>query len=157
MKIKSLFGKQGRRPGRYASGFSLVEVSVGMAVVATSAAALFSGFTSGFFTMQMARENFRATQILQEKTEMLRLYSWDQVNTAGFVPTTFATPYDPSSTNGGVVYQGTLTIAPCPVAASYSSEMRQVTITLNWRTGALNRSRTFKTYVAHHGLQNYVY
>src|SRR5262245_30151305 len=94
----------GRRKNRRAAGFSLVEVTVGMAVIGTSAIALFSGFTSGFFTMQMARENLRATQIMLEKTETLRLYSWDQINTGGFIPATFTAPYDPNSTNGGIVY-----------------------------------------------------
>lgn len=140
------------------SGFSLVEVSFGMGVVGTAAVALFSGFTSGFFTMQMARENLRATQVLLEKTETLRLYSWDQINTPGFIPQTFTAVYDPNATNGqGIVYTGTMIITNCPVSASYSDEMRMATITLNWQTGSLPRTRSFTTYIARNGLQNYIY
>lgn len=139
------------------SAFSLVEVTVGMAVVGTSAIALFSGFTSGFFTMQMARENLRATQIMLEKTETIRLYSWDQINTAGFIPATFTAPYDPNSTNSGITYQGRMTISPCALNTSFSNDMRTVTVTLNWATGSLNRSRSFTTYIARNGLQNYIY
>src|SRR5262249_17210584 len=128
-----------------------------MAVMGTSAIALFSGFTSGFFTMQMARENLRATQIMLEKTETLRLYSWDQINTTNFVPPTFTAPYDPNSTNSGIVYNGTMTIGPCPLVTTYKDDMRQVMVGLIWRTGSLNRSRTFTTYIARNGLQNYIY
>ena len=145
------------RRTRRVLGFSLVEVTVGMAVIGTSAVALFSGFTSGFFTMQMARENLRATQIMLEKTETVRLYSWDQINTAGFIPTAFSAPYDPNSTNSGITYSGTLAITPCALNTSFSNDMRTVTVTLSWKTGSLNRSRSFTTYIARNGLQNYIY
>jgi type II secretory pathway pseudopilin PulG len=146
-----------KRKRSRAGGFSLVEVTVGMAVIGTTAIALFSGFTSGFFTMQMARENLRATQIMLEKTETLRLYSWDQINTGGFIPTSFTAPYDPNSTNTGIVYSGLMTITPCAIPTTFSNDMRTVTVKLDWKTGSLNRTRTFTTYIARNGLQNYIY
>jgi hypothetical protein len=159
MKIKNLVRNPSRRQIRSLGGFSLAEVTVGMGVIGTSVVALFSGFTSGFFTMQMARENLRATQIMLEKTETLRLYSWDQINTPGFVPTTFLSPYDPNSTNGntGIMYQGTFTISPVTLATAYSDDMKLVTVGLTWKTGSLPRTRTFTTYIARNGLQNYIY
>jgi type II secretory pathway pseudopilin PulG len=157
MKIKYLVNPS-RRFRRKLAAFSLTEVTVSMGVIGTSMMALFSGFTSGFFTMQMARENLRATQILLEKTETIRLYSWDQVvNTPGFIPPTFTAAYDPNSTNSGIVYNGTVRIEAVPLATGYSDEMRMVTIGLNWRTGSIDRNRTFTTYIARNGLQNYVY
>ena len=130
-----------------------------MGVIGASAVALFSGFASGFFTMQMARENLRATQIMLEKTETVHLYTWEQLNTAGFVLTNFTAAYDPSSMNGsqGVIYQGQMIIAPCPIQTTFSNDMRMVTVTLNWSTGSLNRSRSFTTFIARHGVQNYIY
>jgi type II secretory pathway pseudopilin PulG len=162
MKIKLAFSKQSSLTSattrrRKLAAFSIVEVTVGMGVVGTSMAALFSGFTAGFFTMQMARENLRATQIMLEKTETLRLYSWDQITTPGFIPATFTNTYDPNSQNKGVVYAGTLTVANAPISSSYSNNMKQVTVTVNWTTGSLNRSRTLTTYVARNGLQSYIY
>jgi prepilin-type N-terminal cleavage/methylation domain-containing protein len=141
------------------AGFSLVEVTIGMGVIGTAAMALFSGFTSGFFTMQLARENLRATQVLLEKTETLRLYSWDQINTPGFIPPNFSCYYDPNDTNdvNGIIYSGTMQITNCPVSSSYSDDMRMAVITLNWHTGALPRTRTFTTYIARNGLQTYIY
>lgn len=164
MKIQHLFSKQSVLPTatatarrRKIAAFSIIEVTVGMGVVGTSMAALFSGFTTGFFTMQMARENLRATQIMLEKTETLRLYSWEQINTPGFIPAAFTNSYDPNAQNKGVNYAGTLTVANAPISSSYSNNMKQVTVTVNWTTGSLNRSRSLTTYVARNGLQSYIY
>ena len=139
--------------------FSLVEVVIAMSVVGVSGIALLSGISSGMLTMQMARENVRATQILVEKTETLRLYSWDQINTTNFIQTSFVERYDPNSTNGGqgLSYTGTIAIASVPMTTAYSDEMKQVTVSLSWRTGGINRNRSFRTFVARNGLQNYIY
>ena len=51
----------GRNPLR---GFSLIEATIGMAVVGIVCVALYSGLTSGLATVRMSRENERATQIL---------------------------------------------------------------------------------------------
>src|SRR5688500_20096986 len=113
MKIKAALLKRIRQK---LAGFSIIEATIGMGIVGTTVAALFSGFTSGFFTMQMARENLRATQIMLEKMETIRLYSWDQVTSpnaiipTNFIPTSFTNYYDPNSTQKGVAYQSTLTI-----------------------------------------------
>jgi type II secretory pathway pseudopilin PulG len=150
---------QPRRRRRLLAAFSLVEVTIGMGVIGTAALALFSGFTSGFFTMHMARENLRATQIMLEKTETLRLYTWDQINTPNFIPPTFSAAYDPNATNGaqGINYTGTMTISPVSLPTSYSNDMKMVTVTLNWTTGAINRNRSFTTYISRNGLQSYIY
>ncbi|HXG46217.1 MAG TPA: type II secretion system protein [Methylomirabilota bacterium] len=142
-----------------AAGFSLLEVTVGMGVIGMTAAALFSGFTSGFFNMQMARENLRATQIMLEKTETIRLYNWSQITSNGFIPATFTEAYDPhaSGTNHGIVYTGTVSIANVPFTNSYSANMRLITVRVSWRTGELDRSREFSTFVSRDGLQDYIF
>lgn len=141
------------------AAFSLVEATVGMALISTVVGALFSGFTTGFFTMQMARENLRATQIMLEKVETIRLYSWDQITTTNFIPTTFTAAYDPQAPNGqqGLTYQGTMTITDAPIGTSYANDMKLVTVTLNWKTGNLNRTRQFSSYISRYGLQDYIY
>ncbi len=35
--------------------------------------------------------------------------------------------------------------------------MRACTVTLNWKTGSIPRSRSVTTYIARDGIQNYVY
>ena len=44
---------------------------------------LYIAIAQGFAATQVARENLRATQILQEKMETIRLYGWDQINVPG--------------------------------------------------------------------------
>jgi hypothetical protein len=117
-------------------------------------------FSYGFFAMQMARENQRATQIVLEKVETIRLYNWDEVTSIGFIPTTFTDVYDPQApaASKGVTYNGTVTITNFPDAVSYSSNMRQFTVNLTWTNRQqLVRSRSLTTWVAKDGLQNYVY
>ena len=156
MKTRLQTLKHSRRPRQ---GFSLVEVSMGMAIMGTIILALVSGFTTGFFTMQLARENQRATQIMLEKMETIRLYSWDQINDPTFIPKTFSAPYDPNAPVGerGISYNGTMTITNAPVSPGYANEMRMVIVTLNWQTGNLNRTRSFSSLISRDGLQNYVY
>ena len=117
-------------------------------------------FSFTFFTLRMARENQRATQIILEKVETIRLYTWDQVNSNGFVPRTFTDYYDPQALSGsrGVLYSGTMAITNVPFSTSYSTNLRHLTVTLSWNTaGTMPRFRTLSTLVAKDGLQNYVY
>lgn len=157
MKTK-LCRNQPGRSRRAQAAFSVTEATVGLGILGICLSALFSGFTSGFFTMRMARENLRATQILLQKTETLRLYNWEQINDPSFVPSTFTERYDPNDPgNEGLTYFGTVRVSPAAISSSYSNDLRLVTITLNWKTGGINRNRSFSTFVARNGLQSYVY
>ena len=157
MKLKKSIHSQARR--LKTAAFSLIEATVGMGVLGTVLVALFSGFTTGFFTMQMARENLRATQILLEKMETIRLYSWDQINTPDFIPTAFSAKYDPQSPDGsqGLTYTGTMIITDAPIGSTYANNMRMVVVTLNWKTGNLARTRQFTSFISRYGMQDYIY
>ena len=144
-------------PDRSEAGFSLVEGSVAMGIIGIVFVALLAGFTSGFSVIRLARENVRATQILQEKMETVRLYNWDQINTAGFIPTSFTNSFDPTNSSKGVIYRGTLTITNAPLTETYTNKIRQVIVDLNWTSGNVNRSRRMTTLVSRNGLQNYIY
>ncbi len=143
------------------SGTTLTEVVMATVVLAISIAGIMAAVFSGFFVVGRVRENQRATQIILEKVETLRLYSWSQVNTSGFIPTNFAQAFDPQAGSGsqGIVYRGTVEISPFPHStASYRDDMRQVKVTLSWTSERnLSRTRTFVTYIAKDGVQNYVY
>lgn len=54
-------------------GFSLVEAAVALGLVALVVGALYAGMTQVIAQSQSARENLRATQILLEKLETIRL------------------------------------------------------------------------------------
>jgi type II secretory pathway pseudopilin PulG len=138
------------------NGFSLIEAAIGMAVVGIVCVALYSGLTSGLATVRLSRENERATQILTEKLDTIRLYSWDKITNPDFIPTTFTKLYDPTS-KLGITYTGTVSIGKVPLETPYSTNMRQVTVTLQWTTGSLSRQRSMTTMVAKDGMQNYIY
>lgn len=145
-------------PRKHRSGFSLVESAVGMGVMGTIIVALFGGFTTGFFTMQMARENLRATQIMLEKMETIRLYSWDQIN-PDFIPAAFSAKYDPQGAGNaqGLTYSGTMTITNAPISSSYANDLKLVTVSLQWTTGGLQRTREFSSLISRYGMQDYIY
>ena len=119
-----------------------------------------AGFSNAFSTLQLDRENCRATQILLEKTEMLRIYNWDQIigrDATTYIPTTFTAPFYPDNSNGGFNYSGTVVITNLVTTASYSNDIKTVTITLTWTSGKALRSRTMTTYVSEYGLANYIF
>jgi hypothetical protein len=108
----------------------------------------------------LARENQRATQIILSKIETIRLYNWDQVTApTNFIPTSFVEVYDPqSATNSqGAVYRGTMSLSAFPGSSSCAASMRQLTVSVNWTTRNIPRSRSITTYIAKDGIQNYVY
>ena len=99
-----------------------------------------------------------APPILLQKTETLRLLSWDQLTGTNSIPTVFADRYDPNAaTDKGITYNGTIAIIPCPISSSYSNDMKLVVVSVNWKTGTIDRNRSYSTYVARYGLQNYIY
>ena len=127
-----------------------------MAVIGIVIGAMLTGLTTGTLTMRLARENLRATQIMLEKVETIRLYSWDQINAPNFIPGTFTNYYDPKASIGAR-YSGTMSIDPAPISSSYSNDMKMVTVHLSWQTCGLQRDREFTSYIARNGLQDYIY
>jgi len=143
-----------------AKAFTLVETMIAMAVVGITVGALYTAITMGFSSIRVARENLRATQIMIEKVEVMRLLSWGQV-TNNILPATFIAYYDPiGATNGkgaGATYNGTIELKTFPTAKSYQPDMKEVTVRVNWTTGGLKHNRKLKTHIARNGIQNYVY
>lgn len=139
---------------------TLIEVVIAVVILAIAGAGIIGSINYGMFMMRLARENARATQVMIEKLESIRLYNWSEVNSNGFVPATFTNVYDPQGASGqqGAVYLGTMTVSNVPFAGSYGTNMRQFTVTLQWVTaGRINHNRAMSTYVARDGVQNYVY
>jgi len=138
--------------------FSLIDALVATALISVSAVSLYAAIAYGFSAVEVSRENLRATQVMLEKLETLRLYSWDQINTPDFVPATFQVPFNPSTNaSGGFLYRGTVTITNAPIAESYGNDMRLVLVTVQWTAGNISRSREMQTLVSRYGLQNYIY
>jgi Tfp pilus assembly protein PilV len=144
------------------AAFALAEALIALVVLALMVLTLYGGVTSGFATVQLAREDMRATQILTERMEVIRLCNWDQITSNGFIPSTFTVPYKiGGATNGtALVYNGTVTIRSIPpglISTDYAKDMRSVTAGLSWNSGSQTRSRQITTYVSRYGIQNYIY
>lgn len=144
---------------RRTAAFTLVEVLFAVVVLATVAIAFYAALSSGFAVVQSARENLRATQIMTQKLEAVRLCRWDQLGNFSFVE-----PYDPIGTNRGTLFSGTVmtnAASIVPDTCAYKPNMRQVTVTLTWTNTAGPRpmtcTRQMKTNVARYGLQNYIW
>lgn len=140
--------------------FTLLDAIFAMAVAGVMFTALYAGLAFGFNIIKMARENTRATQIMLEKMETIRLYTWEQITNVGFIPTnTFLVPYySIGGTNTSLMYTGQVVIQPSGLPLSYANEMRKVTIRIDWASmGGTNRTRSMMTYVARRGMQGYVY
>src|SRR5207247_6252330 len=98
--------------------------------------ALYLGLGQGFSIIQTARENLRATQVIQERMETIRLYSWEQMTntwdgmaTNAAVPPNFTNAYDAADTlMTGRLYYGTIQIDPAPMDERYSNDHRLVTV-----------------------------
>jgi len=158
--LKDAILSRPRRPSS-AGGHTLIEVMVASSVLAFMVVSLYAGFSSGFAVLRVARENLRATQVLEERMEVLRLIKWDNV-ASGFIPDTFTAPFvatdaTNSTSTSTFAYTGTVSIAAAPFPESYAQHLKVIKIDLTWTSGNITRSRQMTSYVSKFGLQNYVY
>jgi len=163
MQIKQGHLEQ-HRPIRWREGYTLVEVLCAIIIAAISASVLFVGFDNGFALLRITREDLRATQILMQKTEAFRLYTWQQLTnaqqTTGGIFQEYYFAQGPS-TNKGTLYVGTLKLLDTPTFSSYSSGLHLITITVNWTNlvgkNLVPHSRTVQTLSAQYGMQGYLF
>lgn len=152
----------------FQGAFSLVEVAMGVAIMGISFVSLYAGMSGGFAVTQLARENLRATQIILERMEGIRLYNWNQLTLSNvtfpnYLPLKFTNYYYPLATNGeskGIAYVGTMVItnaAMTPYTTYGWDRVRRVTVNVTWTSGGVPRSRTMSTYQSRFGMQNYIY
>ncbi len=142
------------------NAYTLAEVMVGIAIMSVMFLTLYLGFTQGFGIVQGSRENLRATQILQQQAEVIRLYTWEQIDPAsGWIPLITNWTFYPlgGSGNEGITYTGTVNIAAAPMTESYAADNKLVTFALTWKSGNIQRKRQISTLVSKYGLHNYIY
>jgi hypothetical protein len=143
--------------------YTLAEVAVTSALMGVLFVSLYGGMSSGFAITQVSRENLRATQILVERMEGIRLFNWYQLVYSNWVPSVFTNYYYPvtrEDESPGIQYIGHMQVTRNPTlspAASYSPDMCSVQVRVDWVSGNVPRTRTMTTYVARNGIQNYVY
>jgi type II secretory pathway pseudopilin PulG len=143
--------------------FTLIEAMAAASIMLLLMLALFGGISYGFSVTRISRENLRATQIILEKMEGIRLYTYDQIVSSNMFPTTFTDTYYPSisSTNEsvGITYYGQFAVSDPGTGTGYNSNIKLVTVTVSWTnsfgTSSIARSRQMQTMIARYGIQNY--
>jgi len=145
--------------GRCHKAYTVVEALIAVMIVVILFGTIYAGISQSDLITRATQENLRATQIMQDKTETIRLYTWYQIT--NFFPNTatFTNSFNPlNPTNGGVTFMGTLSVTAAPLAdnPSYAADLRLVTITVSWTSAGLNYSNKIKTLVSHYGLQGYI-
>jgi type II secretory pathway pseudopilin PulG len=160
-----------RQSGGSTAAFTLPEVLVSILLFAMAGSAFFLGMGQGLTFTEENELNMRAEQIVAERMETIRLYTWMQVtntitnNGTVYVPKSFTTSFYPNGgTNGaGVTFTGAVTIGNAGLPEAYNTDIRQVTVTVNWysgsnwTTGKIKHQLAATTFVTHWGMQNYVY
>lgn len=143
------------------SGFTLIEVIACIAILGIAFAALLTGLAWNVSTIKFARETVRATQIMEDRLDTFRLYSWDQITTPGFITNQFYAPFCPSNALSpealGITYTGRITIVTAPLSETYSTNMLSITIDLDWPSSPEVRHAQMSTFVSKYGMQGYVY
>lgn len=154
--------KQGCRSRRGSEAMTLVEVMIGVGILGVMMLSFYGGFAFAFSEIRLSRENVRATQILEERMEVVRLLNWDQITKMpGYVPTSFqASFYSENIANpppDDFMFFGTVTLTNAPLTESYAGHLRMITIEVDWMSGKIKRKRKMSTFVSEFGLQKYVY
>ena len=156
-----------KNPIPVTAAFTLAEVLVAVCLTGLMMVSLYTGISSGFSVVRLARENLRASQIMLQRLEDYRLYSWTQLTNSTVVAPAFTDYFYPagvSSNCAGTTYQGTVSMsAPTNVPEAYRNNMRKLTVTVFWTnypsstsTNRTVHSRQMQTLVARYGMQNFV-
>ena len=161
MKIKKRIAIEVSRTRTSTNGAILMETLVAILISGIMLPALFTGLASGFSGIQGTRENLRATQIIVQRMEAVRLASYKTVQDAAAYPTNSTEYYSPSGQangKGGTAYAITYNWTPGPLSLppSYRTNMLLVTVTASWKSGNVQRTHSMQSYVARYGIQRYV-
>ncbi len=146
------------------AGFTLTEVLCAIGIGAITIAALFSAFSVGWSILTVTREDQRATQILLQKTEAFRLFTWPQLSNC---PAAFQENYYPAgmtSSNAGTIYYGTINAigdpTNIPVSTTYRTNVHLITVSVSWTNLFAGKNkghtRTMQTMNSFNGMQTYL-
>jgi hypothetical protein len=135
-------------------GATLAEVLVSAMVVSITAVSLYGSFFSGYALTRLSRDDIRATQIMLEKIEAVRLADWNALSNC---PIHFRDTLE--NTGVGTVFTGVISTKPVPGlpnSAAYKNDICLLSVKVFWTNQAqrlpLIRQREMETAIARHGL-----
>ncbi len=133
-------------------GLSLIEVMMAVLVLGTVVASTLMALRMGFNSIQLARDNTMAAQILQSEMENLRMMSWGELEALP-VEDQFqiGADFDPAIANR---YRATRQVTPDPNRPG----MKAVVLEIEWTTiGGAEHRRVYRTLFSQEGLNDYYY
>lgn len=159
MKTACNSGNRVATRGTGESAFTLVEVSFGALFLAILFVSFFAALNFGALTTRMSREDLRATQILVNHMEGIRLFRWDQLTDTNLLPRMFTDYFSRNAADKGIAYNGTITVTNASLhpSATYSTNMYLITVQVKWTHGSVICTRQMAAYQALNGVQNYVF
>jgi prepilin-type N-terminal cleavage/methylation domain-containing protein len=98
---------------RFERGYTMIEVIVAASIMSVMFVSLYTGISFGFSVSRTERENLRATQIILERMEGIRLFTYDQLSDTNLNPPIFTQNYYPQALTNqsqGITYTGTMTV-----------------------------------------------
>lgn len=139
-----------------AAAFTLIEVVTAIGIIGIVSVSLYAGLAMSFNSVHNSRLELRATHILTEKLEAVRLFNWEQVTNSGFIPKKFTERFDPTN-KFSVLYDGDLNVTNAYVSSAYDGTMRKVVAQVTWATPQGKRTKRMETFISQYGIQNYLY
>ena len=134
-------------------GFTLVEVVIGMTLMAMVFTAAFATYFLGMDMIDDAREEVRASQIIQSEVERMRTMNWQQLSTLSSGAT-----FNP---NGEYVKQYSdqyYAYRYVILLTNRQSQQYLVAVRVSWTTpSGRNTVRWFNTIFTKNGLNDYYY
>jgi type II secretory pathway pseudopilin PulG len=136
------------------SGFLLIEVLVAIFILAIAGLGIQRLLLMSFQLSSATQEECRAMEILQEQMDLMRMYSWEQLNDPRFVPNNFKTALFPES--GRPEARGKIWVKKPNLQESYRNEILEVEVELSWDSKGIIKVRTARTWITRNGLNSYI-
>ncbi len=145
------------------AGYTLAQVLVAAATIGFLAGLLYGVVGPGLGIIRCAGQNLRATQILMQRAESLRLFTAREVcDPSKYHQPLFVAPHDPglgTSQQDGVQYAGY--VSADGLSSTQNIHMRPVTLTLYWTnycgTKPIVHMRQVPTRLARNGMPKYIW
>lgn len=135
--------------GKTKRAFTLVELMIGMTLAGMVFAGAFSGMKTGFDIVEEARDQSRATQLLQSEIERLRTLNYSDI---AALPQSSAISMEGIFANAfNNRYSLTRQVSPL------DDKRVVVTVTINWSNGERQRELSMLTGFTRDGLNDYYY
>jgi uncharacterized protein (TIGR02598 family) len=143
-----------RPPRKKGRGFTLIEVALGVTILAVGFMGMVEGMVVGYEMLETAHNQTLAAQIIQGEVEYLRMQPWSTIQSLSSTSAANLSNYTEFASTSLASVAGTkLTFARQMAASDPHTNLRQVTMTVTWTsfTGK-SHSRSCSAYLGKYGL-----